>query len=707
MKFEVLHKPTFDDQLLALPREHARQVNNKINQVLRVDPRPDGVTKKKLEKYAGNICRLRSGDYRVVYSYGDGWVNLLAVRDRKEVYEDEYFADEVEIDLSDVVDEPEPIAPPDRATSSKPAPRPIQQYLPVKIDTDLLTRLRIPERFHAALTACETEDDLLDAEVSQGYLERVMNVVLRPDLADVLAQPDLTVQEEDDLIRFVEGDLLGFLLKLDAEQEEVVTRAMNGKGPTLVKGGPGTGKSTIALYRVQAIIRALQAEGIREPRVLFTTYTNALVHSSQQLLRRLLGPNARFVEVCTADRVVRGVFHRLQIRRTILHDRELLPLLRQAVGDAARTGNGPGGESPRGALPRVSDEYLLEEINKMIEARELSTLEEYLQAPRSGRRVPLNARQREAIWRVYERFGPLLDSRGVTSYERARLHAATLIRAGAGLKKYDGVVIDEVQDFDPSVLRLLVLLCAAPNRLFITADANQSIYGSSFTWRDVHEDLQFRGRVSVLRTNHRSTRRVGEAAHSYLRNGALDEPSERGYVEEGSFPAVRPAPSPQEEAQLLARFFRQSQRLYHLGYGSCAVLVPTNKTGQAIAERLKAAGIEAAWMTGDDLDLESPTVKVMNLKSAKGLEFPAVALAGFLESPYFGLLFEADPGEREERLLRERRSMFVGMTRAMRSLLVVTPAVSKSPLLQGFDEALWNLGRQSEVVGRGQRVVRT
>ena len=35
---------------------------------------------------------------------------------------------------------------------------------------------------------------------------------------------------------------------------------------------------------------------------------------------------------------------------------------------------------------------------------------------------------------------------------------------------------------------MLVGLCRAPDRLFVTADANQSIYGSGFRWTDVHAE---------------------------------------------------------------------------------------------------------------------------------------------------------------------------------------------------------------------------
>ena len=49
------------------------------------------------------------------------------------------------------------------------------------------------------------------------------------------------------------------------------------------------------------------------------------------------------------------------------------------------------------------------------------------------------------------------------------------------------------------------------------------------------------------------------------------------------------------------------------------------------------------------------------------------------------------PEERAELLAIDRRTLFVGMTRAMRALLVVVPLAATSPLLEGFDTAYWNV----------------
>jgi superfamily I DNA/RNA helicase len=93
------------------------------------------------------------------------------------------------------------------------------------------------------------------------------------------------------------------------------------------------------------------------------------------------------------------------------------------------------------------------------------------------------------------------------------------IERGEVAPQYDAVIIDEAQDLQPAALRALVSLCKTPSGLFLTADANQSIYGGSFRWQDVHASLKFQGHTGVLRANHRSTREIGEGAEAYLADG--------------------------------------------------------------------------------------------------------------------------------------------------------------------------------------------
>src|SRR5258708_5304349 len=123
------------------------------------------------------------------------------------------------------------------------------------------------------------------------------------------------------------------------------------------------------------------------------------------------------------------------------------------------------------------------------------------------------------------------------------------------------------------------------------------------------------------------------------------------------------------------------------------VTSPTTQAGRAVAADLTGGGLPATFMTGQDLDLKRPGVKVLTLQTAKGLEFPIVALAGFLESSWHtSMPTSVTDEEREEMLALERRTMFVGMTRAMRALLIVIPEWARSQLLSVFAERYWNLG---------------
>jgi mRNA-degrading endonuclease RelE of RelBE toxin-antitoxin system len=707
MSFSLVHKPTFTNQLLSLDASRLRQVHQKI-QFLVDDPFPDGKQKKKLHVAGRDVYRLRSGDFRIFYAIGDQVVALLKLEDRKEAYRREapdVDASDLDVDRLDEYDDvdldepPRPSFPDYTVMPASPAASAPSELLPATLDAELLARLRVPEPYVPALTACRTIDDLTEVAIPEEIRTRVFDAVTSPNLLQVLLQPDLVTGDADDLLRYVEGELLGFLLRLSPEQERHVTRAVRGAGPTLVKGGPGTGKSTVALYRAKALVAALRADGIERPRLLFTTYTNALVTVSRQLLDRLLGEDAALVEVRTVDSVISEVVRPVDRTWQFADDKQLKQLVERAVKEAVLEGNALQRRAQGMALDRLGTDYLREEIESVIVARELATLDEYLQTPRAGREVALNASGRTAVWRVHERLERLLTSRRLTTWSRLRRRASELVRAGKGPEPYDGVLIDEAQDLEPAALRTLVGLCRSTDRLFVTADANQSIYGSGFRWTDVHGGLRFTGRTGILHKNYRSTQEIGEAAHAYLAYGAQDsridtddaDGGPREYVERGILPVMRGVGSPFEQAALLATFFRAAARDCRLGKGACAVLVPTQRDGLQVVGGLRDAGLDAQFMTSDALDLECPQVKVLTMRSAKGLEFPVVAIAGLLVNPAPGLPGQSDAEARREALRRARRAMFVGMTRAMRALLVVTPSGVRHDLLDGFDPRYWNL----------------
>lgn len=677
--------------LRALPGKEEHRILEKLK-ILELDPSPDGKAKKKLTHVGENLYRLRCGDFRIIYTYRDPYVSLLKLERRAEdTYDDEVEATHlggyaptiaipeavVEVRQSDLLAHLE--------TETHALAEPITR--------ELLDNLRVPAQYHQCLLAIQTEEEFTNCiDVPQAYLTQVLDCIYPPSISQLMEQPVFIVEDLDDLLRYKEGELLGFLLKLSPEQERFVSWAMRATGPTQLKGGPGTGKSTVALYRVRLLIEKLRAQGVAAPRILFTTYTNALIHFSEQLLQQLLGEDARFVEVQTADKIMSDILKRAGVPRKTPNEqnRNLLQTIFQRVVKRTQFEGSLLQQQAQGqAIERLGLPYVHEEIHQVLIARQIATFEDYLIARRPGRKVRLNELQKKAVWCVYNAYVQQLKKVGVETWEQARIRAEAIVAHEVDYANYDAVVVDEAQDLDPAILRLLLALCKSPSRFFITADANQSIYGSGFNWSDVHESLKFQGRTSVLRTVYRSTYEIGQATQSYLSTGVLDdEQVEYKYMHNGPLPVVREVIGDEEEVQLLMQFMHSAGRELRFSLGSCAVLCPTNDNGRALAANLKRGGIEATFMESKNLDLSWRGVKVLTLNSAKGLEFPIVTLAGFSGSRY---ALATPKTEKEEALARMRRTLFVGMTRAMRALLVIVPAGTASPLLTGFDARYWHI----------------
>lgn len=82
--YSVVIEPAAWDAIMRLPRRDQERVLTAI-EGLEISPRPSGV--KKLEG-AHNLYRVRSGDYRIIYSIEDGQlvVIIIKVGNRRDVY---------------------------------------------------------------------------------------------------------------------------------------------------------------------------------------------------------------------------------------------------------------------------------------------------------------------------------------------------------------------------------------------------------------------------------------------------------------------------------------------------------------------------------------------------------------------------------------------------------------------------------------------
>jgi superfamily I DNA/RNA helicase len=266
-----------------------------------------------------------------------------------------------------------------------------------------------------------------------------------------------------------------------------------------------------------------------------------------------------------------------------------------------------------------------------------------------------------------------------------------LVKSGQWSKRWDAVIVDEAQDLTPTALALCVELCRNPQGLFLTADASQSLYNRGFRWKDVHEKLQIVGRTRILKKNYRSSQQIAEAASEILRDtGAGDEEVlDQVYVHTGPRPTIHTCDDKTDHLLKLVVEIEEAAKELRLPIGAAAILTRTRELAKDIANDLNDWDLPARYMTSKRLDLKCPQVKVLTIHSAKGLEFPIVALP-FVEKgilPYD--LESAQAEDLKQHLDAERRLFFVGCTRSMRRLIVTYRENHGSPFLNDLSHDTW------------------
>ncbi|MEF3274566.1 MAG: AAA family ATPase [Chloroflexus sp.] len=708
-KYQLLISHSFLNELLDLPLKIQKSVTQKIK-LLERDPISAQGDAKKLHYDDPPLYRMRIGDYRLIYSFGKGWVKIVTIRKRddqtyqrdfgdidipsEDLAENVYFQHSADnISALNAVSAPPEVALSSqlqaRMTADSPSAQPTtnppdqlsQRPLSRQLTPDELQRWQIPAQFWPTLLAVQTEDDLLAAPVPVQIIERVLDILYPRQVTEILQQPQLLLNEAEDLDRFVVGELTDFLLMLDPDQQQLVQTPLD--RPILVRGGPGSGKSIVALYRVQRLV----AEGYTP--VLFTTFTNTLIAYSTQLLERLLKSDlaATGVEVNTVDSLIFRQYVRAYGKPRLASEEEI----RAALDEAMTTTPMPAAtkaeqQRQRATLMALGHEYLLDECINVIEHWGLTELAEYLVQPRIGRQIALRASTRRAVWAIYDAWRTILHRNGLTTWGQVRQQALALAQQRPD-RVYRAIVIDEAQDLSPVALRYLLACVDSPRAIYLTADARQSLYQRGFSWQQISHTLNMRGRSFVLRRNYRNTSQIATACSAIL--GADSESDQATAIHSGERPIVRFCRHIDEEAIAIRDFFIAAARRWRLPAHAGAVLCHSRQVAQQICERLQQVGMPAELMERKQIDLRKPVVKVMTIHSAKGLEFPFVAVMR-LEEGHFPHTFEQLPvAEQDAMIAQERRLFYVGCSRAMRALLVCASIDRPSPFALELAPDIW------------------
>ena len=697
---EICFTSEFYSQSLLLPRNVSRSLAKTVLPRLRDWPgTPDPPVIKKLNGWKG-LWRYRIGDHRIIYQIDGDSVELTLqmVGPRSTVYdqlghvpdkgpllrvlastpqlvaEDRVLELEAQPTLSSGVDDVS------RASPSGHADEP----LPVPVTEQMLEQSGIERKYWNVLSNATTSDALLAlaGKVPDAQLSRILRQLFPPSSGEMLDSPRRVIRSDEEFADAIEEgrSVESFLLKLDPHQRPFVERFCNSTqaGPWIVKGGPGTGKSTMALYCVHNLLTAHQQKLFGENhrlQILFTTYTKSLVSLSEHLLG-LMGDTSRIglTTVKNVDQLAYGLLPDQWRGRKALQDNELTDLIRSLL--TSKMDDAPG-------RPFAQDdaEFLANEIDWVIFGNAVEDLDSYRKIERKGRKRPLVPAQREQVWRLYSKVRERLGRSKQRTFKQSAAVASLQAKP-----KYDYVFIDEAQDLTPSAIRMCVRLCKSPKNVLLTADLNQSIYGNGISWSSIDSELSFRGRSVILRRNYRNTGEICEAI-SFLAEWSVDAESQLA-VDQAVFSGESPVFSTYEdgddEATQINRFLRQSILEERLAPSCAAVLCPTKKDCDQLVESIDPV-LNAKAMRSKDVTFEHRGVKVMTLHASKGLEFPVVVVARANERDASSRASDWNAEALSKRLL------LVACSRAIRRLMVSSLRGGRLPILNGISGQAWEV----------------
>ncbi|MEV6403818.1 ATP-dependent helicase [Streptomyces bobili] len=516
------------------------------------------------------------------------------------------------------------------------------------------------------------------------------------DWAQAARRPVSQVSTEDAAVLDALGDgFEAWRLFLHPEQRRLATTSF--KGSAKVTGGPGTGKTVVALHRVRYLVDRLPPGQTRP--VLLTTYNTNLAADLRERLHRLGGDAlVRRVDVKSVDQVAREVVeqHPGSVLGTPMGDEEAMALWHRACTEV-------------GVFDYDAD-FLDAEFKHVILAQGCGTERLYFRAERKGRGV-LQRADRKKVWELVQTYRSLLDgpprrtTYALIADEAARIegrHMAKAVEqarykeehggldlvhreAGSGMwlkPRYRHVVVDEAQDLSASHWRMLRAMTApGPDDIFLVGDAHQRIYSHQVVLGRL--GINTPGRASRrLTLNYRTTREILGSAHGLVHGESFDDLDDGadtldGYrsVLTGLAPQYWRAPDWETEMRAIAALLKERHERYGTPYAAMAVSVPDK---DAVTQLAYTLACKPFLIPASEIGREGPrdvdTVHIGTMHRFKGLEFQRVFLAGVSEGliPHQRIetfrLSSPDRYRQEEQ--RARSLLFVAATRARDELIV-------------------------------------
>ncbi len=462
-------------------------------------------------------------------------------------------------------------------------------------------------------------------------------------------------------------------MNLSEEQQRAVNFQF--EGHLLVKGVPGSGKSTVLIKRAAKLKQTRPGEAVR-----VITYNKALTqyygtlldsgiikeastfHSwALKIINTFRGSGVNVIQTKERKKVIKDAIERF---KSNYHDHRLF----------------------QQNIDFWEDEF------DYIKGKRFFSEHDYIETNRSGRgsEVRVTKKDRELVYEVFNEYNRILSSKGCMDY--ADFSNILLDNQGVIPDKFkvDHLFIDEAQDLKAS--EILALSYLARKSITIGADKGQNIYKTGFTWKEVNIDIRG-GRTKSLKNTFRSTNEIVKLAISLQNNDDLVINNDEEYTlpdlpnRNGPVPELMSFSSEEEEKEAVAELVHEI--INEDSGNSIGILARTWAELYDFKTVLDDHGVDSVIFKESKEKFFDSGVQLISYHSAKGLEFDIVFATGLTEGNLPPKEAKYLSGEDlEEYLAIYRRLVYVAITRA-RNCLFMTCGGKLSRFVEEMDPELY------------------
>jgi DNA helicase-2/ATP-dependent DNA helicase PcrA len=510
-----------------------------------------------------------------------------------------------------------------------------------------------------------TADGWRNVTNQQAMLRGGAGTAARPDNA----RPFLGSLEEALAIRS-DKHLPEIAALLDHEQFDLLRRS--GEGVLLIRGGAGSGKTTVGLHRL-AYLHYNNPERFHERRILVVVFSQALAGYISRVLPALGLPNVPVTTLGGWARAMRRLHFR-KLHRAYSKDtpavvirfktqQAMVPMLAEAAAEA------PGADPSTLFDELFTDRTwirrgLAQHAPGMFSAAEIGQIHRWC-ADQYFRRAEGTSADTESDSDDTDVDQPRYDEEDDMILLRLhQLLRGPLQWQGRRRLRYDHIFLDEAQDFSPLELQVLIA-CARDQAVTLAADAAQTITDKDFT--DFDQILPAIGQnpraISLLKISYRCTREIMTFANDVLGSSAPTEPVQT--TRTGAPVELFRCGGRGEAMTFLADALKDLMR--REPNASVAVLTRDIKQADEAYEALARTDLEGLRLVCDQDFSFGPGIELTDVSQTKGLEFDYVILLNVDRHSY-------------PDTTTSRHILHVGATRAIHQLWLITWG-APSPLL--------------------------